>query len=420
MIKDVKYAKYYMDNELDGKIIKIDKGFTAITGYTWEDVQANNMTISDLVPEESREEYLEILQNSVEAGEAYLNHAIACKDGSVIAVNCYGEVYMDSDSGHGCSKVLIIDVTAQEKAVEELSILEEQAALQFEKIKFLTENARETFLDYDIQKDYLEISRFVNGRYEVVYSLENYMNSDNRHMYDEDLQHYRSVLGKNNDAMSRSVFDFRSKLFSEGYRWYRLVYARYDNPKTGKTHVIGRIMDINEEKIASLNSEVDSQFDPLTGVYNAVTTEIKVNEIFQNTTMKTKHTMLVIDIDHMRAINGRYGVEKGDKVLSEVANMLCQVFRQNFDIIGRVYADIFVVFIRNTVEINYIEERCKGICNKVRTDISKDLLGEEGILTVSIGIGPSDGKSSAFKSLYKKTDKALQRQKDNGRDGFGF
>ena len=41
MIRDVKYAKYHMDNELTGKIIKIDEGFSAITGYEWEDVQKN-------------------------------------------------------------------------------------------------------------------------------------------------------------------------------------------------------------------------------------------------------------------------------------------------------------------------------------------------------------------------------------------
>ena len=31
MIRDVKYAKYHMDNELTGKIIMIDEGFSAIT-----------------------------------------------------------------------------------------------------------------------------------------------------------------------------------------------------------------------------------------------------------------------------------------------------------------------------------------------------------------------------------------------------
>ena len=45
MVKRVKYAKYYMDNVLDGKIIKIDNGFTEITGYTWDDVSERNMSL---------------------------------------------------------------------------------------------------------------------------------------------------------------------------------------------------------------------------------------------------------------------------------------------------------------------------------------------------------------------------------------
>lgn len=420
MIKDIKYAKYYMDNELNGKIIKIDKGFTAITGYTWEDVKKNNMAIFDLVPIENREEYLKILYASVEAGEAYLNHDIMCKDGTVITVNCFGEVYKDNETGHDCSKILIIDVTAQEKAVEELNYMEEKAALQIEKIKFLTENAHETFLDYDIQRDYLEISRFIDGQYEIFYTVESYIGSINRTVYTEDFEGLKETLIAARNAEKKSVFDLRSKLFTGEYRWYRLVYARYINPKTGKTHVIGRIMDINDDKLASLSLKNDVEIDAFTGLYRPGTTELKINEIFDGSAVKSKHTMLLVDIDHMRAINSKYGHSMGDMIIKKISELLCQLFRQNFDIIGRVYGDVFVVFIRNTVEIIYIEERCSEICQRVRKQLSKELLKKENILTVSIGIATGDEKSGTYKRIYKKADKALARQKENGRDGFSF
>ena len=79
MIRDVKYAKYHIDNELTGKIIKIDEGFTAITGYEWDDVSKKNMYIFDLVPEEAREDYVNTLYSFREKGEAYINHQILCK-----------------------------------------------------------------------------------------------------------------------------------------------------------------------------------------------------------------------------------------------------------------------------------------------------------------------------------------------------
>ena len=100
MIKNIKYAKYYMDVELDGKIVKIDDGFTSITGYTWEDVVENNMTILSLIPEQSRAEYMAVLYKAQSDGEAYLNHEILCKNGTIIAVNCFGEVYKDENTGH--------------------------------------------------------------------------------------------------------------------------------------------------------------------------------------------------------------------------------------------------------------------------------------------------------------------------------
>lgn len=419
MIKDIKYAKYYMDNELNGKIIKIDKGFTEITGYTWEDVTENNMMIFDLIPEKQRQEYMAILYRAQLEGEAYLHHPIACKDGSVITVNCFGEIYMDDTTGHQCSKIFIIDVTEQDKAVTELNEKEEQLALQIEKIKFLTENAQEIFLDYDIQRNYLEISRFTDGQYDLFYSKENYIGSIDQTVHENDFERLCSTL-RDEDKKQKAVFDFRSKLFTGSYRWYRLVHARYMNPKTGRCHIIGRLMDIDEEKKASLSVEREMETDTLTGVYNFGTVESKINEIAENNISKASHTMLLIDVDRLKSINDKYGRQTGDEILIKISEILCSMFRQNFDIIGRIYGDIFVVFIRNTTEIIYIEERCSEICRKIEKTISAGVFNDGNVVTASIGIALGDEKCSSFKNLYKKADKALQRQKENGRNGFSF
>ncbi|MEE0862218.1 MAG: sensor domain-containing diguanylate cyclase [Lachnospiraceae bacterium] len=419
MIRDVKYAKYHMDNELTGKIIKIDEGFSAITGYEWEDVQKNSMTIFDLVPEEDREEYTKMLYSFQEVGEAYINHKILCKDGRGIAVNCYGEVYVDSETNHKCTKILIIDVTEHEDVVSKLNEKEEQLALQIEKIKFLTENINEIFVDYDIKRDYLEISHFVKGEYEILFSKENYLAQKSETLHHEALNLFKRVVQEDVLMYEKSMVDFRSKLFTGTYRWYRLSYARYINPKTGKEHIIGRIIDINEEKLASMHSEKDVEYDKLTGLYNSIAMEAKVDDIFAVATDK-KCTMLVVDVDLMSHINDTYGYEMGDRLLESISKVLCDMFRQDFDIVGRVYGDVFAVFIRNTMEMIYIEERCREICRKISEEISEDVFFDGYRATVSIGIAMGGKKIDSYKRIYKMADKAMQSQKENGRNGFSF
>ena len=322
-----------MDNELTGKIIKIDEGFSAITGYEWEDVQKNSMTIFDLVPEEDREEYTKMLYSFQEVGEAYINHKILCKDGRGIAVNCYGEVYVDSETNHKCTKILIIDVTEHEDVVSKLNEKEEQLALQIEKIKFLTENINEIFVDYDIKRDYLEISHFVKGEYKIFCSKENYLADGSDTVSKEDIELFKRVLEEDVIMYEKSMVDFRSKLFTGKNLWYRLLYARYTNPKTGKKHIIGRVLDINEEKMASMHIEKEVDYDGLTGLYSFTAMESKVDEIFAMAVDK-KCTILLLDVDKMSYINEIYGYEMGDKLLEHISKLLCDMFRQDFDIVG--------------------------------------------------------------------------------------
>lgn len=418
MIKGLKYAKYHIDNELDGKIIKIDDGFIETTGYTWEEVCQGNMTIFDLVPAYDVEEYRRILYDAEQKEESYLSHDISCKDGTIITVHCFGEVYFNEECGHMCSKILITDISEHVKAANELGVKEEQLALQMEKIKFLAEDAKERFLDYDIQKDYIEISIFEDGEYKIFFSKENYFNAEDRTIHNDDFDALcQAFLVSQNDNSKRSI-DFRSKLFLDRYNWYRLVYTTFINPKTGKSHIIGRIVDVNEEKLASLKLEKGAETDKLTGVYDRITTENRIDEILQNSGDKNAHALLIMDIDHLNDINVKLGYGVGDEVLENTGKLLTNMFRQNFDIIGRVDGDVFVVFIRNTLDVFYVESRCQELCMRVRQECTP--LHSEGVTTASIGIALSDAKHNSFKKMYKKAEKALQRQMEKGTDGYSF
>ena len=418
MIKGLKYAKYHIDNELEGKIIKIDDGFIETTGYTWEEACDGAMTIFDLVPDYEVDEYRRVVYEAQQKEDSYLSHDIRCKDGNIITVHCFGEIYYNEQRGHMCSKILITDISEHIKTINELDMKEEQLALQLEKIKFLAEDAKEYFLDYDIQKDYIELSTFVDGEHKIFFSKENYFNNEDRTIHDDDFDAVcHAFLVSHNNSSKRSV-DFRSRLFQEKYNWYKLTYTTYINPKTGKSHIIGRIVDINEEKLASLKLEKGAETDKLTGVFDRITTENRINEILQNSGDRSAHALLIIDIDHLKEINISLGYGAGDVFLENTGKLLTTMFRQNFDIIGRVDGDVFVVFIRNTVDVFYVESRCQELCARIRQECTP--LHSDRATTASIGIALSDTKHNSFKKMYKKAENALQRQMEKGTDGYSF
>lgn len=77
--------------------------------------------------------------------------------------------------------------------------------------------------------------------------------------------------------------------------------------------------------------------------------------------------LFVIDVDHFKAINDRYGHLAGDGVLQEIAHALTDMTLCN-DVIGRIGGDEFVIFMPIRQGPDFVESRAvrsnsiSGIC----------------------------------------------------------
>lgn len=91
----VSHARYFLDeNEC---IVRIDAGFTQLTGYTEEDVRRCALKQFDLIPAEDHCWYTALIEKEVSAdGEAFLKHRILRKDGEMLTVLCFGRRYFDA------------------------------------------------------------------------------------------------------------------------------------------------------------------------------------------------------------------------------------------------------------------------------------------------------------------------------------
>lgn len=103
---DVSYGKFSIILET-WQLCYIDKGFTKITGYTQEDVDAG-LKMLDFIPSEDLDIYINKVISVLEfQQECYLEHRIVKKNGEKMYVLCYGRC--NDDGIH--SDIMITDIT---------------------------------------------------------------------------------------------------------------------------------------------------------------------------------------------------------------------------------------------------------------------------------------------------------------------
>lgn len=128
-------------------------------------------------------------------------------------------------------------------------------------------------------------------------------------------------------------------------------------------------------------------------------------------TGKRPVSMLVIDIDHFKAINDRHGHKTGDDVLRRIAGILSDAIRQN-DQIFRYGGEEFVV-VCDALEASAAEALAHRLRNEVARKAGKDL-GTE--ITISVGVANSAHDGTDIHAMFDAADARLYRAKRNGRN----
>lgn len=162
---------------------------------------------------------------------------------------------------------------------------------------------------------------------------------------------------------------------------------------------------------------IESQRDFLTGVFNRKTFEKYVDE--QMVICRDKKTdlcLMMIDIDHFKQFNDRFGHLLGDEVLKIVARTLTDILKGR-DAVARFGGEEFIVILPETPL-----EGAMKVAEMIRVAIaSKELkrrdTGETyGTITVSIGVGRFRVDSDTLPTLIKRADDALYVAKNSGRN----
>ena len=189
--------------------------------------------------------------------------------------------------------------------------------------------------------------------------------------------------------------------------------------------VVGTYIDVSERhaleaelRVAHDNYAYQATHDALTSLLNrrAITDHVSA-ELARANRDSLPLSLLLLDLDHFKAVNDQHGHLVGDQALSHSAQILLQTVRP-YDWVGRWGGEEFLVVLSNTAL-----EGAMSIAERLRTQFSAHALhlaeGKALPLTVSIGVActdlyPAGDVDPAW--LFQRADEALYAAKHAGRN----
>jgi diguanylate cyclase (GGDEF)-like protein len=168
--------------------------------------------------------------------------------------------------------------------------------------------------------------------------------------------------------------------------------------------------------IEALQAELSEQAirDPLTGLYNRRYMEPAIErDLSLSRRSGLPISFAMLDLDHFKLVNDRWGHQAGDKVLVALARLLLTKLRRS-DIASRYGGEEFLVSLPGTSERAAAE-----LMDALRVEFASLAIAHSGYelkATFSAGIASRETGASDADELIEHADKALYRAKEGGRD----
>lgn len=149
--------------------------------------------------------------------------------------------------------------------------------------------------------------------------------------------------------------------------------------------------------------------DSLTQVGNRRSLQVAASMLVANAAASQKFSVLMIDVDHFKSVNDRYGHDRGDEVLQRVAQCIQRTARHG-DTVVRYGGEEFSLVLPGADE-----PQAMRVAARIHQEIREQQLGEVSI-TVSIGAATADVARDDLFRVLKLADEALYRAKRGGRN----
>lgn len=173
---------------------------------------------------------------------------------------------------------------------------------------------------------------------------------------------------------------------------------------------------LNKRGMQALNKQLQqmSRVDGLTGLFNRRYWEERFNEEHKRMSRNSSDgTVIMLDIDHFKAVNDNYGHPAGDHVIKMLAKIIKKSVRET-DVCGRYGGEEFAILLPETdaKSAKIVAERIRGVTEKY-TCVHE---GTEINFTVSLGLAEFHQTYKSHMAWLEQADQALYMSKEGGRN----
>jgi len=197
--------------------------------------------------------------------------------------------------------------------------------------------------------------------------------------------------------------------------WVQMSFSALALGERGGYSVLGVGSDVTAQKRAEDELRRMATHDQLTGLLNRGELRTRaIGEARRATRMGSPLSVAMLDIDHFKLVNDRFGHAAGDEALRHVALLLARNTR-SYDLVGRWGGEEFLLLLpeSSAAAAARIAERVRAAFVE-EPFLLPDLTPYP--LTVSLGVATLDRETLSVDELVARADAAMYEAKRAGRD----
>jgi diguanylate cyclase (GGDEF)-like protein/PAS domain S-box-containing protein len=398
--------------DCDGRIVWLNKAFTALTGYSKKEVLGKNPRL--LKSGDHSETYYTKLWSTISLGKVWQGELVnKRKDGTI-----YTEEMTITPVSQGVGHAAHTHFVAIRQDVTKRKLLEERVQNSENKYRALFEQSADANWLMD-EKGFLDCNS-------AALQMFGY-SSGTEMMHPADI----SPPNQPDGIPSRVAAERKmAAAFLNGRERFEWLHQRKNGSTfpaevcltaltlSGQRTLLATVRDITDRKAAEERVRYLAYYDALTGLPNRTLLQDRLAKALASARRrKDKLALLFLDLDRFKDINDSLGHSVGDLLLQQIGERL-KTWGREQDTVARLGGDEFLIMVTGIKDATDAAVAGERLMDAMTAEFV--IQGHSCTINCSLGISVFPEHGADGETLIKNADVAMYSAKDNGRNNFRF